>query len=98
MYVLPHVTVRIVNDLLQFTDMLNFEATETPENCIINFLVHFSYDFPLTQVSKRRACALDCTALRCTVLHTPVTKQPKLKCVSKKMLCNRMRDDNISDV
>jgi len=46
MFVLPHVTVRIGNDL-QLTDMLDFEGNETPENYILNFLFHFSYDFLL---------------------------------------------------
>jgi hypothetical protein len=47
MYVLPHVTVRIGNVLLQLTDMLDFEGNETAENCILNFLFHFSYNFLL---------------------------------------------------
>jgi len=51
MYVLPHVTVRIGN-VLQLTDMLDLEGTETPENSILNFLLHFSYDFLLIYFSK----------------------------------------------
>jgi len=43
-------------------DMLDLEGTETPENSILNFLLHFSYDFLLIHVSKRKASALYCTA------------------------------------
>ena len=41
---LPYVTVRTGNDL-HFTDILDFEGTETLENCIVNVLLHFSYDY-----------------------------------------------------
>jgi len=42
---LPYVRVGVGNDLLKLSDMLDFEGTEISRNLILNFLMHFSYDF-----------------------------------------------------
>jgi hypothetical protein len=41
--------VAVGNDLLQFTDIIDFEVTEMSGNCIIHFLRRLSSDLFLTQ-------------------------------------------------
>lgn len=42
---LSHIGVGAGNDLIEFSDMFEFEGTETLQNHILNFLEHFFYIF-----------------------------------------------------
>ena len=51
----------------------------------------------MNSLYTRLYCIITNKKLRRRVLHTPFKKQPKLKWVSKKMRCNRKRDDSVSN-
>lgn len=74
----PHVEAGSRNNLLQLSDRLDFEYTETPENRILNFLRHFSYHLLLIKVTttKNPVCWTvrnTHTKLHYVVLHMCVT-------------------------
>ena len=76
----PAVRVGVGSNLLQHSDMLEVEWTETLGKLILNFLLHFSELFFLIQSVPRKRSAINCIAyirteetLSYTMLHTSVT-------------------------
>jgi len=68
-YNLPQVRVRVVNDLLNLSDMRDLEGTETPGSGILNNLHKISYLYRLPQC---KSSVFNCTAHTQTklTLHT----------------------------